>query len=51
MDGNPGDYYVFMEDLNTLCILIPVSSQSVEKPGTCGRLNICNWTLMEAAIL
>ena len=32
-------------------ILIPVSSKSVEKCGSCGRLNICKWTVMEAAIL
>ena len=31
--------------------LIPVSSKSVEKYGCYGRLNICKWTLMEAAIL
>ena len=31
--------------------LIPVSSKLVEKYGSYGRLNICKWTLMEAAIL
>ena len=41
----------YMEDLNKPCILIPVSSKSVEKCGSCGRLNICNWTVIEAAIL
>ena len=35
-----------MDDLNKPCILIPVSSKSVEKHGRCGRLNICNWTVM-----
>ena len=42
---------LYMEDLNKPCILILVSSKSVEKRGSCGRLNICNWTVMEAAIL
>ena len=32
-------------------ILIPVSSKSVEKYESHGRLNICKLTLMEAAIL
>ena len=32
-------------------ILIPVSSKSVEKCGSCGRMNICKGTVMEAAIL
>ena len=41
----------YMKDLNIPLILIPVSSQSVEKCGSCGRLNICKWTVMEAAIL
>ena len=39
---------------NELCkplILIYVSSKSVEKCGSCVRLNICKWTVMEAAIL
>ena len=40
-----------MEDLYIPCILISVSSKSVEKYGSCGHLNICNWTVMEAAIL
>ena len=31
--------------------LIPVSSKSVGKCGSYGRLNICKWTVMEAAIL
>ena len=41
----------YMKDHNKPCILIPVSSKSVEKCGSCGRLNICKWTVMEAAIL
>ena len=41
----------YMKDLNKPCILIPVSSKSVEKCGSCRRLNICKWTVMEAAIL
>ena len=40
-----------MEDLNKPCISIPVSSKSVEKRESCERLNICNLTVMEAAIL
>ena len=30
----------YLEDLNKQCILIPVSSKSVEKCGSCGVLNI-----------
>ena len=30
-------------------LLIPVLSKSVDT--SCGRLNICKWTVMEAAIL
>ena len=41
----------YMKDLNKPCILIPVSSKSVEKRRSCARLNICKWTVMEAAIL
>ena len=41
----------YNEDLYKPCNLIPISSESVEKCGSCGRLNICNWTVMEAAIL
>ena len=41
----------YMKDLNKPWILIPVSSKSVEKCGSCGRLNIWKWTVMEAAIL
>ena len=41
----------YINDLNKPCILIPVSSKSVEKCGSCGRLNICKLTVMEAAIL
>ena len=40
---------IYIKDLNKPCILIPVSSKSVEKRGSCG--NICKWTVMEAAIL
>ena len=40
-----------MKELYEPWILIPVSSKSVEKYGSCGRLNICKWTLMEATIL
>ena len=41
----------YMRDLNKPLILIPVSSKSVEKRRSCGDLNICKWTVMEAAIL
>ena len=41
----------YMRELSEPWILIPVSSKSVEKYGSYGRLNICIWTLMEAAIL
>ena len=41
----------YMKDLNKPCILIPFSFKSVEKRRSCGRLNICKWTVMEAAIL
>ena len=41
----------YMKDLNKPWILIPVSSNLVEECGSCGRLNICKWTVMEAAIL
>ena len=41
----------YMKDLNKLRILIPVSSRSVKKCESCGRLNICKWTIMEAVIL
>ena len=34
----------YMKDLNKPSILIPVSSKSVEKRRSCGRLNICKWT-------
>ena len=39
------------KDLNKPGILIPVSSKSVGKYGSCWRLNICKWTVIEAAIL
>ena len=41
----------YMKDLNKPWILIPASSKSVDKRRSCGRLNICKWTVMEAAIL
>ena len=41
----------YMKSLYEPWILIPVSSESVEKYGSYARLNICKWTLMEAAIL
>ena len=40
----------YMKDLNKQWIFIPVSSKSDEKHRSCGRLNICKWTVMEAAI-
>ena len=40
-----------MEDLIKPCISIPVSSKSVEKRESYERLNICNGTVMEAAIM
>ena len=40
----------YIEDLTKPCILIPVSSKLVEKYGSCVRLNICNWAVMEAPI-
>ena len=40
-----------MKELYEPLIFIPVSSKSVEKYRSYGRLNICKWTLMEAAIL
>ena len=51
-DCNPDDLYVLYEKkIYEQWILIPVSSKSVEKYRSYGRLNICKWTLMEAAIL
>ena len=41
----------YMKDLNKPQILISVSSKSVEKSGSYGRLNICKWIVMEAAIV
>ena len=41
----------YMKDLNKPWILIPVSFKLVEKCGSCRRLNISKWTVMEAAIL
>ena len=40
-----------MKDLNKPRILKPVSSKSVEKCRSCEHLNICNWTVIEVAIL
>ena len=50
-DRNPNEKYVHKKELYKPCILIPVLSKSVEKWRSCGRLNICKWTVMEAAIL
>ena len=41
----------YMKDLNKSGILIPVSSKLVVKHRSCGCLNICKWTVMEAAIV
>ena len=41
----------YMNKLSEPWSLIPVSSKSVEKCGSYGRLNVCKWTVMEAAIL
>ena len=41
----------YMKELSEPWILIPVLSKLVEKYGSYGHLNICKWTLMEAAIL
>ena len=41
----------YMKELYEPWILIPVSSKSVEKYGSCRRLNIRKWTLIEVAIL
>ena len=41
----------YMKERYEPLIFIPVSSKSVEKYGSYGCLNICKWTLMEAAIL
>ena len=41
----------FKKELRKPRILKPVSSKSVEKCESCVRLNICKWTVMEAAIL
>ena len=40
----------YMKNLNKPCILIPVSSKSVEKRKSSGRLNIFKWTGMELAM-
>ena len=49
-DCNPADQF-YMKELCEPWVLIPVSIKSVQKYGSCGRLNICKLTLMEAAIL
>ena len=41
----------YMKDFNKPWILIPVLSKSVDKCGSYWRLNICKWTVMEAAIV
>ena len=41
----------YIKDLNIPSLLIPVSSKSVKKCGSCGSLNICKWAVMEATIL
>ena len=41
----------YMKELSEPWILIPVSSNSVEKYESYARLNICKCALMEAAIL
>ena len=41
----------YMKDLNKPWVLIPVSSKSVEKRRSYGCLNICKWTVKEAATL
>ena len=41
----------YMKDLNKPRILIPFSSKSVEKCGSCVRFNMCKWIKMEAAML
>ena len=38
----------YIKDLNKRCILIPVTSKSVEERRS---VNICKWAVMEAAIL
>ena len=41
----------YMNKLSEPWSLIQASSKSVEKCGSYGRLNICQWTVMEANIL
>ena len=41
----------YMNKLSEPWSLIPASSKSVEKCGSYECLNICKWTVMEAAIL
>ena len=41
----------YMNKVSEPWSLIPVSSESVGKYGSYGRLNICKWTVMEVAIL
>ena len=45
-EGNSDDNYFYMKDF-----FYTSSSKSVEKRTRGGSLNICKWTLMEAAIL
>ena len=49
-DSNPNDSMCIRKSSISF-ILIPVLSKSVKKWESCGRLNICKWTVMEAAIL
>ena len=42
---------LYMNKLSEPWSLISVSSKLVKKCGSYGRLNICKWTVMEAAIL
>ena len=50
-DGNRNYKLFYKIELFKPWILITVSSKSVEKWGSCGGLNVCKWTVMEAAIL
>ena len=49
-DNNPFDQS-YKKELHKPWSLIPVALKSVEKSGSCGRFNICKWTVMEAPIL
>ena len=50
-DRNPNDKLLYKKELYKPWILIPVSSKSVEKWESGGRLNIWKSTLMEVTIL